>query len=36
MHTPIEVLNLKDLEAAARLLAAFVADLKPNMSFIPT
>jgi len=35
MHTPIEVLNLKDLEAAARLLAAFVTDLGPGVSFVP-
>jgi len=36
MHTPIEVLHLKDLEAAAKLLTAFVADLTPAVSFIPT
>jgi putative aminopeptidase FrvX len=35
MHTPIEVLDLRDLESAARLLAAFVADLKPGVSFVP-
>lgn len=35
MHTPIEVLNLKDLEAAAKLIAGFVADLTPKVSFIP-
>ncbi len=35
MHTPIEVLDLRDLAAAAKLLAAFVADLKPGVSFIP-
>ena len=35
MHTPIEVLNLRDLEAAAKLLATFVADLKPDVDFIP-
>jgi len=36
MHTPIEVLNLRDLEAAAKLLATFVADLGPAVDFIPT
>ena len=35
MHTPIEVLNLRDLDAAAKLLATFIADLKPNVDFIP-
>jgi endoglucanase len=35
MHTPIEVINLKDLEAAAELLAAFAADLPEDISFIP-
>jgi putative aminopeptidase FrvX len=36
MHTPIEVLNLRDLEGAAKLLAAFVASLNPNVSFVPS
>jgi endoglucanase len=35
MHTPIEVLNLNDLAAAARLIAGFVGDLAPSVSFIP-
>jgi endoglucanase len=35
MHTPIEVLHLRDLEAAARLLAAFVMGLTPDADFIP-
>jgi endoglucanase len=35
MHTPIEVLHLHDLDTSARLLAGFVADLKPGASFIP-
>ncbi len=35
MHTPIEVLDLRDLEAVARLLAKFCADLKPGTDFIP-
>ncbi len=35
MHTPTEVLSLKDLDAAVKLMARFVLDLKPGMSFIP-
>ncbi len=35
MHTPIEVINLKDLEAAAALLAEFAAGLTEEMSFVP-
>jgi len=35
MHTPIEVLDLGDLEAAAKLLATFCADLSPDTDFIP-
>lgn len=35
MHTPIEVCSLRDLDLCARLLAAFVKQLKPNTSFIP-
>ena len=35
MHTPIEVINLKDLEATAKLLAALVTSMSPNVSFIP-
>jgi len=35
MHTPIEVINLKDLEASAKLLAAFAAGMGPGVSFIP-
>ncbi len=35
MHTPIEVLDLRDLEAAAKLLAAFCTEFKSNVSFIP-
>jgi endoglucanase len=35
MHTPIEVIHLKDLANAAELLAAFVAELTPEVSFIP-
>ncbi len=35
MHTPIEVLDLRDLEAAAKLLATFCLELKPGVNFIP-
>jgi putative aminopeptidase FrvX len=35
MHTPAEVLSLKDLEATCDLLVEFVYLLKENMSFIP-
>ena len=35
MHTPVEVVSLKDLENCAKLFAEFVASLKPGMSFIP-
>jgi putative aminopeptidase FrvX len=35
MHTPVEVVSLKDLENSARLLAAFVRNLSAEISFIP-
>jgi endoglucanase len=35
MHTPTEVLSLKDLEAACRLLEGFIFALEEKMSFIP-
>ena len=35
MHTPTEVLSLKDLEATCRLLVGFIYGLKEGMSFIP-
>ncbi len=35
LHTPAEVLSLKDLEAAVKLLSAFVLEIKEGMSFIP-
>ena len=33
MHSPVEVVDLEDVDAAARLLAAFVLRLKPGVSF---
>ncbi len=36
MHTPIEVMHLGDIEAAAALLAEFACALAPEVSFIPT
>jgi endoglucanase len=35
MHTPTEVLSLKDLEATCRILVGFIYELKEQMSFIP-
>ncbi len=35
MHSPVEVVSLKDVENTATLLAAFVKNLKPGQSFIP-
>ena len=35
MHTPTEVLSLRDLEATCRLLVGFIYELKEGMSFIP-
>jgi len=35
MHTPVELLSLKDLDNASKLLAEFVLALKGNESFIP-
>ncbi len=35
MHTPVEIVSLKDLENAARLLAATIASIKPDTDFIP-
>ncbi|MBC7287068.1 MAG: M20/M25/M40 family metallo-hydrolase, partial [Armatimonadetes bacterium] len=35
MHSPVEVVSLSDLEAAARLLAAAVAKITPDMDFTP-
>lgn len=35
MHTPVEVLDLDDLDAAIRLLAALCARIEPGQSFLP-
>lgn len=35
MHTPTEVLSLKDLESTCELLVAFLYEVKEGMSFIP-
>jgi putative aminopeptidase FrvX len=35
MHTPTEVLSLKDLDFAVKLLTRFVLDLKPQTDFTP-
>ncbi len=36
MHTPVEVVALHDVESTARLLAATVARIRPDMDFIPS
>jgi putative aminopeptidase FrvX len=33
MHSPVEMCTLDDIEAAARLIAAFAQRLEPGMSF---
>jgi endoglucanase len=35
MHTPVEVISLKDLDNCVGLLVAFVESLKPDMDFTP-
>ena len=35
MHTPNELVSRRDLDAAARLIAAFCRDLSPDVDFIP-
>jgi len=35
MHTTVETLSLKDLDAAVKLVSAFILDLKKNADFIP-
>ena len=34
MHTTVEMLDLRDLDNTAKLLAAFVADLKTGERFV--
>jgi endoglucanase len=33
MHSPVEMVSLEDLAAAAKLIAAFASRLEPGMSF---
>lgn len=35
MHTPVEMVDLKDIENAAALLAAYIESLKPGVDFTP-
>ena len=35
MHTPVEVVSLRDLENTAHLLAVFIQNLSADTSFIP-
>lgn len=35
MHTPVELVSLKDVENASKLIAEWIAGLKANVSFIP-
>jgi endoglucanase len=35
MHTPCEVLSLKDVEACARLMAAYCRRVRPDTDFTP-
>lgn len=35
MHTPVELVSLKDVENAAKLIAEWIAGIKANSSFIP-
>lgn len=35
MHTPTEVICLRDLEATVRLITRFAQDLAPDTSFVP-
>ena len=35
MHTPVEMVHLKDVEHASKLIAEWIANLKPNARFIP-
>jgi len=36
MHTPVEVISLKDLDECSHLLAEFIAGLKSNTDFVPS
>ncbi len=35
MHTPVETLNLNDVEGVIKLMAGFAEEVKPDMKFIP-
>ncbi len=35
MHTPVEMISLRDAENAVRLLTAFISGLKPGLDFTP-
>ncbi|MFC1539605.1 M42 family metallopeptidase [Candidatus Latescibacterota bacterium] len=35
MHTPVETLNLNDVDGAIKLMAGFAEEVKPSMKFIP-
>ncbi|MFC1490140.1 M42 family metallopeptidase [Candidatus Latescibacterota bacterium] len=35
MHTPVETLDLSDVEGAIKLMAGFAEEVKPSMKFIP-
>jgi len=35
MHTPVEVVSLKDLDNTVALITATIAELKPGMNFVP-
>lgn len=35
MHSPVELVSLKDAEACAKLIAEWICALKPRMNFIP-
>ena len=35
MHTPVEILSLSDLDNIAKLVAAFIVKLTPDMDFTP-
>lgn len=35
MHSPVEMVNLEDVEHASQLIAEWIAELKPTTSFIP-